>query len=150
MNRHIIIGNLTRDPEGGVTLQGLIYTTFTVAVNRRRVKPGEPEADFIRVTAWAAKAESCRKYLRKGSRVAVIGESSAHGWTGQDGTPRAQIELTAVDVEFLGGTRGGGEAEPAGEVSQVLEASVAAAAAASTAAGPESGLAAVDPEDLPF
>ena len=148
MNRHIIIGNLTRDPEAGSTPNGMNYTSFTVAVNRRRARAGEPEADFVRVTTWGTLAENCKKYLRKGRKVAAVGESSAHGWTGQDGTPRAQIELTAVDVEFLGGSRSGEEGYAA---DGSAPAAPAPEASAVSTAGPAGGMTPVqDPEEQPW
>lgn len=101
MNRHYIIGNLTRDPESGNTNGGTFYCRFMVAVNRRYKREGGPEADFMRVTTFGGLAETCKKYLAKGKKVAVIGESEANGWIGRDGKARAQIEITAREVEFL-------------------------------------------------
>lgn len=143
MNRHMIIGNLVRDPERGTTPTGANYTRFVVAVNRRRARDGEPSADYIRVTTWGTVAENCAKYLKKGQKTAVIGESRAYGWTGQDGTVRAQIELNAVDVEFLGGGR---SPESGGMAPGTGEAWPEAAARRDS----ETGMQAVDPDDLPY
>lgn len=107
MNKHTIIGRLTRDPETGTTPNGVNYTNFTVAVRKRFPKEGGPDAEFIRVTAWRKLGDSCAKYLSKGRQVAVTGESTATGWL-YEGEARAQIEMTADDVEFLT-PRGGGE-----------------------------------------
>ena len=77
---------------------------FTVAVNRRRRndnQDGQPEADFFRVTAWRERGELCAKYLSKGSKVCVIGPVSVRTYTGNDGTTRANLEVTADEVEFL-------------------------------------------------
>ncbi len=112
MNRHLIIGNLTRDPESGNTPAGNFYCRFNVAVNRRSRKEGGPEAEFMRVTTWGALAETCARYLKKGRKVAVVGESEAHGWIGRDGDPRAQIEITAREVEFVGGWPRSGVNDP--------------------------------------
>ena len=101
MNKLVIIGNLVRDPESRVTQSGISVCTFTVAVNRRRQQEGQPEADFFRVTAWRALGENCAKYLTKGRKVCVIGPVSLSTYTGQDGKTRAQMEVTAEDVEFL-------------------------------------------------
>lgn len=101
MNRHYIIGNLTRDPTTGTTPNGHNYCQFTVAVNRRFHPENGPEAEFIRVTAWRGLGDSCAKYLKKGRKVACIGESVCRVWSGKDGDPRGQIELTANEVEFL-------------------------------------------------
>lgn len=105
LNRHFIIGNLTRDPEAKTTKDGRNYTVFTVAVNRRGANKKD-EAEFIDVTTWDGLAETCQKYLKKGRKVAVIGESRAYGWLRQNGDPGAKIELNARDVEFLGGGTG--------------------------------------------
>jgi len=100
LNRHIIIGNLTRDPEAKVTKDGVNYTVFTVAVNRRGAG-NKDEAEFIDVTVWRGLAETCAKYLKKGRKVACVGESRAYGWIRQNGEPGAKIEMAAQDVEFL-------------------------------------------------
>ena len=101
MNKLTIIGNLTRDPELRTTSQGISVCTFTVAVNRRNAKEGQPEADFFRVTAWRQLGENCAKYLAKGRKVAVVGPVSVSTYQANDGSTRAQMEVTADDVEFL-------------------------------------------------
>lgn len=111
MNKHTIIGNLVRDPETGTTDGGVNWCRFTVAVNRRWKKEGQPEADFFQVTAWRGLGDSCAKYLAKGRKVAVIGESRASAWIGRDGSARGQVEITADDVEFLS-PGGSGSREP--------------------------------------
>lgn len=100
MNKTVIIGNLTRNPELRTTQDGTMVCNFTVAVNRR-ARGGQQEADFFRVTAWRALGENCAKYLAKGRKVAVIGPVSARAYTGNDGQTRATLELTADEVEFL-------------------------------------------------
>ena len=103
-----------RDPENGTTESGVNWARFTVAVNRRYHREGEPEADYIRVTVWRSLADICVKYLRKGRKVACVGESSAYGWIRQDGRAGAQIEMTANDVEFISSGRRdeGGPSDP--------------------------------------
>ena len=101
MNKLTIIGNLTRDPELRTTSQGVSVCTFTVAVNRRNAKEGQPDADYFRVTAWRQMGENCNKFLTKGRKVCVIGAVSVSTYTGNDGNTRAQMEVTADDVEFL-------------------------------------------------
>ena len=98
MNKLTIIGNLTRDPETRVTQSGSSVCTFTVAVNRRGKND---EADFFRVSAWNKLAETCKKYLSKGRKVAVTGPVSVSTYTGQDGKAYANLEVMAQDVEFL-------------------------------------------------
>lgn len=101
MNKLMIIGNLTHSPELKTVSGGINVCTFTVAVNRRRREGQEPEADFFRVTAWRQLGENCAKYLDKGRKVAVTGTIGARAYQGKDGSPRASLELTADDVEFL-------------------------------------------------
>ena len=101
MNKLTIIGNLTRDPELRVTSQGISVCSFTVAVNRRNAKEGQPDADFFRVTAWRQLGENCGKFLAKGRKVAVVGMVSVSTYQANDGSTRAQMEVTADDVEFL-------------------------------------------------
>ena len=107
MNKLTIIGNLTRDPELRVTQDGTSVCNFTVAVNRRGGKKGQQEADFFRVSAWRQLGENCGKYLVKGRKVCVIGAVAVRTFTTNDGNTRAQMEVTADDVEFLSGSNDG-------------------------------------------
>jgi len=102
MNKAFIIGNVTKDPELRTTQSGISVCSFNVAVNRRQSAQAEhPEADFFKVTAWRQLGENCAKYLAKGRKVSVIGSVTASAYTGNDGQPRASLEITADDVEFL-------------------------------------------------
>lgn len=101
MNKLILIGNLTRDPEQRTTPNGVTVCNFTLAVNRRG-KPGQEQvADYFRVTAWRQLGENCAKYLAKGRKAFVSGPVSVSTYQAQDGSTRAQLEVTAEDVEFL-------------------------------------------------
>lgn len=101
MNKLTIIGNLTRDPELRTVGSGISVCDFTVAVNRRRTGEGQQEADFFRVTAWRQLGENCAKYLAKGRKVCVVGPVSVRTYQTQQGETRAQLEVTADDIEFL-------------------------------------------------
>lgn len=101
MNKLYVIGRLTRNPEQRTTQSGLQVCTFTVAVNRRQKEGEEPQADFFKVTAWRKLAEVCGRYLQKGYRVAVTGPVGLEQWQGQDGQNKAQMTITAEDVEIL-------------------------------------------------
>ena len=105
MNKIILIGNLTRDPETRTTSTGLNVCSFTIAVNRRRSSQAaanqQPEADFFRITAWRQLGELCQKYLAKGRKVCVTGSVSVSTFEGKDGTTRASLDVTADDIEFL-------------------------------------------------
>ncbi len=113
MYQHVVIvGNLGRDPEMRYTPSGVPVTTFTVAVNRKwKNQNGElqEKTTWFRVTAWRRLAELCNEYLSKGRMVLVEGEIDASAWLGQDGQPRATLELTAQNVRFLGGRALGDE-----------------------------------------
>ena len=101
MNKLTIIGNCTKDPELRTTPQGQTVCTFNVAVNRRKKREGQPDADFFRVSAWDALGENCGKYIQKGKKVAVVGPVSVHVYTKQNGEAAASLEVQAQDVEFL-------------------------------------------------
>ena len=104
MNKLTIIGNLTRDPEIRTTGSGLSVCNFTVAVNQRKAgDTGEHKAQYFRVTAWRKLGEVCQQYLSKGRKVAVVGPVSVSTYQANDGSTRAQLEVTAEDVEFLSG-----------------------------------------------
>ena len=98
MNKIIITGNLTRDPELRQTESGKSVTNFTVAV-RRPFKPDE--TDFFPVVVWGKQAESCAKYLSKGRKVGVSGFLYYREYKTSDGSPRRVMEICAREVEFL-------------------------------------------------
>lgn len=104
--RVVIVGYLGSDPEMRFTPSGVPVTSFSVAVNRRWTSSDGEQREkttWFRVTAWRKLAERCNQYLNKGRLVLVEGEVDASAWTGQDGQPRATLELTARNVRFLGG-----------------------------------------------
>lgn len=102
MNKAILIGNLTRDPEYSVTASGVPKCTFTLAVQRRFANAqGVREADFLSIICWRQTAELCRKYLLKGKKCAVEGTIQTRSYDAQDGTKRHVTEIIADSVEFL-------------------------------------------------
>ncbi len=102
MNIAVEIGNLTKDPELRTTQDGLKVCNFTLAVNRRMKKGAEhPEADYFRVTAWDQLAENCGKYLQKGKKCCVVGRVIQQHYADRDGVIRYNLQLDALDVEFL-------------------------------------------------
>ena len=104
MNKAIIIGRLTRDPEMRTTTSGTNSTTFTVAVSRNYTSAnGERETDFLNCVAWRKQAENIAKYCTKGSQVAVEGRIQTRSYDAQDGTKRYVTEIIADNVTFLGG-----------------------------------------------
>ena len=104
MNKAILIGNLTRDPEYTTTASGIACCRFILAVQRRFANAdGKREADFIPIIAWRQLAENCAKYLAKGRKVAIEGTIQTRSYDAQDGTKRYVTEIIADNVEFLGG-----------------------------------------------
>ena len=98
MNRIFEIGNLVRDPELKQTTNGISVCNFTIAVNR--TSKGVREVDYFDVVAWRGLAENCHRYLKKGRKVAVVGELHTRTYETQNGKRRA-FEIAADDVEFL-------------------------------------------------
>ena len=102
MNKVVMIGNLTKDPEIRTTNGGHSVCTFTLAINRRIAdKNGERQADFIPVVCWRALADICSKRLQKGSKVGVSGAMQTRSYQTQDGSNRQITELIADEVEFI-------------------------------------------------
>lgn len=102
MNKVLLIGRLTRDPETRQTASGNVGVNFTIAVNRNfKNRDGVIEADFIPVVCWSRQAESISKYCFKGSQVSVEGRMQVRNYDAQDGTKRYVTEVVADRVEFL-------------------------------------------------
>ncbi|WP_134683600.1 single-stranded DNA-binding protein [Brevibacillus migulae] len=109
MNRVILIGNLTKDPELRYTPSGTAVTTFTLAINRPRTnQAGEREADFINVVAWQKLADLCATYLRKGRQAAVEGRLQTRSYDNKEGKKVYVTEVVAENVQFLGARAGEG------------------------------------------
>lgn len=110
MNKVILIGRLTRDPEMRTTPSGVATTSFSIAVQRNYANAqGDREADFINCVAWRKQAENIAKYCTKGSQVAVDGRIQTRNYDAQDGTKRYVTEVIADNVTFLGGRSSSGE-----------------------------------------
>ena len=102
MNKLIITGNLTKDPELAETASGINYSKFTVAVSRNYSNAdGERETDFFDVTVWRERAELCVKYLRKGSKVGIVGSVQFRTYEDDNGIKRKVTEINVNEVEFL-------------------------------------------------
>jgi single-strand DNA-binding protein len=104
LNRVILIGNLTRDPQLRYTPSGTSVANFGIAVNRRRSRQGEQinEVDFFNVVTWGKLAELCSNYITKGSPVALEGRLQSRTWQTEDGQKRTTVEIIAENVQFLG------------------------------------------------
>lgn len=102
MNKIVLIGNLTNDPETRATPSGVSVTQFTIAVNRRfPAADGNKVTDFFRIQAWRGLAETCANFLKKGKKVAVLGELQARLYEAKDGKTRMSLDVSADEVEFL-------------------------------------------------
>lgn len=102
LNRVILIGRLTADPELRYTQSGTAVANFRIAVDRPFTnQSGEREADFIPIVVWDKQAETCANYLNKGRLVAVDGRMQVRSYDAQDGSRRWVTEVVAQDVRFL-------------------------------------------------
>jgi single-strand DNA-binding protein len=106
INRVIITGNLTRDPELRSTSSNTVCS-LRVAVNGRRKNPStdqwEDQPNYFDVTVWGAQGENCAKFLSKGRPIAVDGRLQWREWTDKDGNKRQSVDIIAESVQFLGG-----------------------------------------------
>lgn len=107
MNKVILIGRLTADPELRYTPSGAAVCSFRIAVDRPfNSQSGEREADFINIVVWNKAAENTAKYMSKGRQIAVEGRLQIRSYDGNDGQRRWVTEVVADRVEFLGGGSG--------------------------------------------
>ena len=111
----VLVGNLGDDPTLRYTQDGTPVANFSVATNRKWTNADGTKGEktvWFKVAAWRRLAETCNEYLAKGRQVLVVGElEPAKAYTGRDGEPRANLEVTARNVTFLGG-RGEAEEKP--------------------------------------
>src|SRR5215813_13473565 len=107
INRVVLVGNLTRDPELRHTPGGTAVCSLRLAVNTRRKDAATGEwtekPNYFDVTVWGNQGESCAQYLAKGRPVAIDGRLEWREWEAQDGTKRQAVEIIADTVQFLGG-----------------------------------------------
>src|SRR5918912_2121119 len=146
INRVVLVGNLTKDPELRHTPSGTPVCSLRLAVNTRRKDGATGEwtekPNYFDVTVWGNQGESCAQYLSKGRPVAVDGRLEWREWDAQDGTKRQAVEVIADSVQFLGGR---GDAE--GGTNQFVPAGAAAqgGGAPLRGAGPGRALPAIAP-----
>ena len=102
MNKIVLIGNLTHDPETRSTASGVTVCSFTIAVNRRFASQGgEKQTDFFRINAWRQLGDVCSRYLAKGRKVALVAALQARTYEAKEGTTRLSLAVSADEVEFL-------------------------------------------------
>jgi len=105
LNKVLLMGNLTRDPELRYAPNGTAVTTFTIAMSRAfNTATGDKKEEvcYVRVVCWAKLAQICSEYLFKGRPVFVEGRLQSRSWQAQDGTKRNTLEVVAQNVQFLG------------------------------------------------
>ena len=149
INRVVLVGNLTKDPELRHTPSGNAVCKLRIAVNTRQKdqQTGEwgDKPNYFDVTVWGNQGESCAQFLAKGRPVAIDGRLDWREWDTQDGTKRQAVEIIADNVQFLGSRDGGGgEGAAAGGGNQFVPA--AAAAESSNADFAQGGA----DDDIPF
>ena len=144
INRVVITGNLTRDPELRSLQSGTSVCSLRIASNtRRQTSDGEwvDKPNYFSVTVWGAQGENCARFLSKGRPVCIDGRLDWREWQGQDGSKRESVEIVAESVQFLGtnpDTNSNGnhaQADATGE---------------EPAAEPVAAGAGEDPDDIPF
>ena len=124
LNKIILMGRLTRDPELRRTQSGTAVASFTLAVDRDyKPQDGERETDFIDIVAWRGTGEFVSKYFSKGRMAVVEGRLQVRDWTDKDGNKRRSTEVVADNVYFGDSKRSesGTPAETSGELQEVPE-----------------------------
>ena len=101
LNKVIMGGRLTSDPELKTTQSGLSVTQFNIAVNRKVKQGEEQKTDFFNVTAWRQTAEFITRYFNKGSSICIVGSLQNNSWTDQNGQKRYKMDILADEVMFV-------------------------------------------------
>lgn len=114
LNKVIIAGHITADPELKQTQGGTSVTNFSVAVNRRTKQGEEQKTDFFNVIAWRNTAEFVSRYFRKGSSICVTGELQNRSWTDNQGNKRNVTEIVASECMFVDSKSEGGGGDQGG------------------------------------
>jgi single-strand DNA-binding protein len=109
MNKVVLMGRLTRDPEVRYTqTNNTLVASFSLAVNRRFARQGEErQADFINIVAWSKTGEFCSKYFKKGQQVGIIGRIQTRNWDDDQGVKHYVTEVVAEEAYFADSKRDG-------------------------------------------
>lgn len=122
LNKIVIMGRMTRDPELKRTPGGTAVTSFSLAVDRDfKSQDGQRETDFIDVVAWKQVAEFASRYFSKGRMAIVEGRLQVRSWTDKDGNNRRSMEVIAEHIYFGDSKRDAETAPPAGEFEEIEE-----------------------------
>jgi single-strand DNA-binding protein len=152
LNKVMLIGNLTRDPEVKYTPKGNAVCDLGLAINDSyKAQDGtiKETTTFVDVEVWGRTAENCKQYLTKGRPVFIEGQLRLDQWE-QDGQKRSKMKVRAITVQFLGGGQGGGERRSGGEYDQRASSGTSAPRPASRPAVSEDRPPAPEDDDIPF
>ena len=100
MNKVILMGRLTREPEVSSSTSGTTFARFSIAVDRKFKKEGDPDADFFNCTSFGKQAKFVERYLKKGTKVVVSGRLQNNNYTNKDGQKVYDIRIMCEEVEF--------------------------------------------------
>ena len=100
MNHIILMGRLTKDPEVNYANSGTTIGRFTIAVDRRFKREGQPDADFFNCTTFGKQAEFVEKYLKKGTKILLAGELQNNNYTDKDGVQHYSVSIIVNEIEF--------------------------------------------------
>ncbi len=120
MNKVILMGRLAREPEVRYSqgTEPLAIARYTLAVNRRFKRQGEPEADFINCVAFGKTGEFAEKYFKKGQMVSVVGRLQVRSWEDNEGRKRWSTDVIVEEQYFAESKKESGESKPAAEQSR--------------------------------
>jgi len=145
INRVVLVGNLTRDPELRHTPGGTPVCSLRIAVNsRRKDESGQwvDKPNYFSISVFGNQAESCTQYLSKGRPVAIDGRLEWREWQAQDGAKRESVEVVADSVQFLGSRGDGGGGDGGGGANQFVPAGAGSESSADFPAAAD--------DDIPF
>ena len=132
LNKVILIGHLTADPELKQTQSGIAVTSFSIGVTRRFARNGEqPTSDFINIVAWRQQSEFVTKYFHKGNAICIVGSLQTRNYVDQQGNKRYVTEVVADEISFVekkSDAPGAHQYEPTGETTPAFSNDAANAA----------------------
>ena len=106
MNKIILMGRLTKDPEISSSTNGTTFARYSLAVDRRFKREGDPDADFFNCTSFGKQAEFVEKYLKKGTKVVLTGRLQNNNYTTKEGTKVYSVQIMVEEIEFAESKKG--------------------------------------------
>lgn len=120
MNKVILMGRLTRDPEVSSSTGGTTFARYSIAVDRKFKKEGDPDADFFNCTSFGKQAEFVEKYLKKGVKVVVTGRLQNNNYTNKDGQKVYDVRIMVEEVEFAESKNASGDNSGSADVTDFI------------------------------